>query len=130
MLAVLLRGDGWQVAYLGADTPLREAVSFAEQLGARIVCFSASTREHADRLTKALARERVPEQIEVLVGGRATSGLDVRAAVEALRRQSVSRPARAAWAVQRQHSCGLRPSPSTGGCSATTTRTWRCSAST
>jgi methanogenic corrinoid protein MtbC1 len=87
MLAVLLRGDGWQVAYLGADTPLREAVSFAEQLGARIVCFSASTREHADRLTKALARERVPEQIEVVVGGRATGGLDVRAAVEALRRR-------------------------------------------
>jgi methanogenic corrinoid protein MtbC1 len=87
MLAVLLRGDGWQVAYLGADTPLRDAVSFAEELDARIVCFSAATREHADRLARSLAHERVPEQIEVVVGGRATGGLDVRSAVRALRRR-------------------------------------------
>jgi methanogenic corrinoid protein MtbC1 len=85
MLAVLLRGDGWQVAYLGPDTPLREAVSFAEQLGARILCFSAATREPADRLAKALARERMPEHIEVVVGGRAAGGRDVREAVQALR---------------------------------------------
>jgi DNA-binding transcriptional MerR regulator len=35
MLAVLLRGDGWQVAYLGADTPLRDAIELAERLDRR-----------------------------------------------------------------------------------------------
>jgi methanogenic corrinoid protein MtbC1 len=85
MLAVLLRGDGWQVAFLGADTPLREAVSFADELGAAVVCFSASTPEQARGLAKALARERVPERLEILVGGRATDGPDVRTAVGALR---------------------------------------------
>ena len=31
MLAVLLRADGWQVAYLGADTPVLDAVALAER---------------------------------------------------------------------------------------------------
>jgi methanogenic corrinoid protein MtbC1 len=85
MLAVLLRGDGWQVAYLGADTPLRDAVSLAELLRASILCLSATTTEPAEKLAKALSRERLPGQLEVLVGGRATQGLDVRAAVDSLR---------------------------------------------
>jgi methanogenic corrinoid protein MtbC1 len=85
MLAVLLRGDGWQVAYLGADTPLHDAVSLAELLNADILCFSATTRDPAEKLAKALARERLPSELEVLVGGRATKGLDVRAAVDSLR---------------------------------------------
>src|SRR5213078_2548473 len=45
MLAVLLRADGWQVAYLGADTPVGDAVALAEESGARLLCFSATMRE-------------------------------------------------------------------------------------
>jgi methanogenic corrinoid protein MtbC1 len=85
MLAVLLRGDGWQVAYLGADTPLHEAVSFAERLSADLLCLSATTRDPAVSLAKALTRERIPRQLKVIVGGRATKGLDVSTAVDSLR---------------------------------------------
>jgi methanogenic corrinoid protein MtbC1 len=85
MLAVLLRGDGWQVAYLGPDTPLRDAVSLAERLSASILCFSAAMPEHAAGLSKALAREQVPKRLEVVLGGRATDGPDAHAAVETLR---------------------------------------------
>ena len=46
MLAVLLRADGWQVAYLGADTPSADAVALAERLGARR---SASARRRRGR---------------------------------------------------------------------------------
>ena len=85
MLAVLLRGDGWQVAYLGADTPLRDAIGLADRLGASALCFSAAIEKHAAALAKGLARERVPPQLEVLVGGRAADGPNAREAVAALR---------------------------------------------
>ena len=42
MLAVLLRADGWQVAYLGADTPLEDAFDLAERLRARALCLSVT----------------------------------------------------------------------------------------
>ena len=45
MFAVLLRADGWQVAYLGADTPVPEAVELARVIGASALCFSAGTSE-------------------------------------------------------------------------------------
>ena len=35
MLAILLRADGWQVAYLGADTPMADAAALAERIAAR-----------------------------------------------------------------------------------------------
>jgi methanogenic corrinoid protein MtbC1 len=85
MLAVLLRGDGWQVAYLGADTPLRDAIGLAERLDATALCFSAATEKPAATLEKALPRERMSPTLEVLVGGRATDGMDARSAVQALR---------------------------------------------
>jgi MerR family transcriptional regulator, light-induced transcriptional regulator len=85
MLAVLLRGDGWQVAYLGADTPLHDAIELAERLDASAICFSAATERPAAGLEKALGRERIPPALEVLVGGRATDGPDARSAVQALR---------------------------------------------
>jgi MerR family transcriptional regulator, light-induced transcriptional regulator len=85
MLAVLLRSDGWQVAYLGADTPVDDAVALAEQLQASVLCFSASTREQAESLERALA-ERAPLTIEILVGGRGTAESDVRSAIGRLRK--------------------------------------------
>ena len=85
MLAVLLRADGWQVAYLGADTPAREAVRLARGLGASVVAFSASREDAAARLATGLRRERVPEGVRVLVGGRASGSQTAAAAVAALR---------------------------------------------
>jgi len=70
MLAVLLRADGWQVAYLGADTPVGDAVALAEQSGARLLCFSATMAESAERVQDELDAPTLPEHLEIVVGGR------------------------------------------------------------
>jgi len=54
MLAVMLRGDGWRIEFLGADTPTASAISFAESAGASILCFSASRPESVHALRDAL----------------------------------------------------------------------------
>jgi len=70
MLAVLLRADGWQVAYLGADTPVGDAVALAERSGARLLCFSATMPESAERAQDELDAPTLPEHLEIVVGGR------------------------------------------------------------
>jgi methanogenic corrinoid protein MtbC1 len=85
MLSVLLRADGWQVAYLGADTPLADAVALAERLDASMLCLSATMPEHAASLERELAQLDLPTSIRVVVGGHATGGPDARAAVAGLR---------------------------------------------
>lgn len=74
MLAVLLRADGWNVAYLGPDMPAAEAVAFARDVGARAVCFSTGTTESAHALAWELTALELPPQLDVVVGGRGTSG--------------------------------------------------------
>lgn len=84
MLAALLRADGWQVAYLGADTPVADALELAERLGAAAVCFSATIAETGSALRRELDARPAP-RAAVLVGGQAASNDDARAAVEQLR---------------------------------------------
>ncbi len=71
MLAVLLRADGWQVAYLGADTPVTDAISLAGQVHARVVCFSATVASSAEILARELSASRPPEDVSILLGGAA-----------------------------------------------------------
>lgn len=73
MLAVLLRADGWQVAYLGADTPLADAFALAERLDARLVCLSAGLPDRLGELERELAATRVPPRVEIVAGGRAVT---------------------------------------------------------
>ncbi len=84
MFAVLLRAEGWQVAYLGADTPVADAVALARDLGASALCFSAGTPEGARDLEATL--EHVPSDATVLVGGRGTTRDDPNAIIASLRR--------------------------------------------
>ena len=95
MLAVLLRADGWQVAYLGADTPFGDAVALAHDLGARLMAVSATMPESVETLRRSLGRT-LPGDLAILVGGRAvahgtldggvqTVGADLRRAVVELR---------------------------------------------
>jgi methanogenic corrinoid protein MtbC1 len=42
MLAVLLQADGWSVAYLGAETPLEDALALARRVSARLLCLSTT----------------------------------------------------------------------------------------
>jgi methanogenic corrinoid protein MtbC1 len=69
MLGTLLRSDGWQVAYLGADAPLEEALELAETLDAELLCLSVTMREHAGKLK----RPRVPDGLALAIGGPAAS---------------------------------------------------------
>jgi len=86
MFAVLLRADGWQVAYLGADTPVLDAVELARTLGASALCFSAGTSQGARELEAALDHGVIPSQTTVIVGGRGTDSDDADAVVASLRR--------------------------------------------
>jgi DNA-binding transcriptional MerR regulator len=85
MLAVLMRADGWQVAYLGPDTPLGDAVALAERIAAGVLCFSAGSEGTAAGLAEELDRTPVPSTLQVLVGGRGTAGKSATDAVLALR---------------------------------------------
>ena len=84
MLAVLLRADGWQVACLGADTPVVDATALAADLHARLLCFSATMPDARAGLDAVAA----PDGGELLVGGRAVAGSerDLAAVVAGLRK--------------------------------------------
>lgn len=85
MLAVLLRSDGWRVAYLGADTPFADAVALADRLDATALCFSAASKQSADALDSELLTTPLPDSLNVIVGGRGTTKTDPREAVGRLR---------------------------------------------
>ena len=70
MLAVMLRADGWQVAYLGADTPLEDAFELAGRLDATVLCLSATMPETMATLKTALGRRA---KFDVVVGGAAAT---------------------------------------------------------
>ena len=86
MLAVMLRSDGWQVAYLGADTPFADAVALADRLDATALCFSAASKESARALDRELARTPPRGSLTVVVGGRGTKKTDARDTVAQLRK--------------------------------------------
>jgi methanogenic corrinoid protein MtbC1 len=73
MLAVMLRADGWRVEFLGADTPVDAAVAFADTIGARILCLSASRAESVDVLRNALPAVEHSEPMTIVVGGAAVT---------------------------------------------------------
>lgn len=72
-LAVLLRADGWQVAYLGADTPLAETFALAGGVGSQVVCLSASMADRFGELAGLLAGNGAPPGAEIVLGGRAAT---------------------------------------------------------
>jgi DNA-binding transcriptional MerR regulator len=69
MLAVLLRADGWHVEYLGQDTPVGEAVEYAEATGARMLCFTVSRPQALAALRAGLASLPHKPQPALVVGG-------------------------------------------------------------
>lgn len=73
MLAVMLRSDGWRVEFLGANTPVDDAVAFAATIGASILCFSASRSESVDELRATLPAVEPPGLMMIVVGGSAVT---------------------------------------------------------
>jgi methanogenic corrinoid protein MtbC1 len=78
MLAVLMRADGWEVAFLGADTPVDDALTLAERTGAQILCLSATMPESAELAARALRDRKLPKGLQVVLGGRAAAKNAVR----------------------------------------------------
>ena len=97
VLAALMRADGWNVAYLGADTPIADAVRFAARVSARLLCLSVALVEHSEDLRASVSNVEIPETITLVVGGAAASaelaarigavyvGPDLRAGIRQLR---------------------------------------------
>jgi methanogenic corrinoid protein MtbC1 len=73
MLAVALRADGWRVEYLGASTPVDQALDFARSLDAALVCLSTSRADTATALTDGLARRELDDGVTVAIGGPAAT---------------------------------------------------------
>lgn len=78
MLAVLMRADGWRAEYLGANTPVPDAVRYAEAVGARALCFSATRHATVDTLRAGLA-EAGETAVGLVVGGAAVTPDEARA---------------------------------------------------
>jgi methanogenic corrinoid protein MtbC1 len=72
MLATLLRADGWNVVYLGADTPLEDAARLADRLSATLLCLSVT-------MPCELPSEPIAGAgVKVVLGGRAATGAAAR----------------------------------------------------
>ena len=72
-LAVALRGDGWRVEYLGADTPADTAIAFAEQINATMLCFSAARSESVEALRTSLGALTRASTVPLVIGGAAVT---------------------------------------------------------
>jgi methanogenic corrinoid protein MtbC1 len=73
MLAIMMRADGWQVAYLGSDTPVEAASGLASEMGARLLCISTSLTDHLAPLGEQLTAAELPDETTLVLGGAAMS---------------------------------------------------------
>jgi MerR family transcriptional regulator, light-induced transcriptional regulator len=72
-VGIALRNDGWQITYVGADTPLADAIELAERVSARVLGLSVTGEKAALSLTRALAKAKRPAGLELLLGGAGAS---------------------------------------------------------
>jgi DNA-binding transcriptional MerR regulator len=72
-LAVALRNDGWQVVYVGADTPLEGAVELAHRVSAGFIGVSMTLPERAAALARSIRDARLPRGTALVVGGAAAT---------------------------------------------------------
>jgi len=89
-LGVLLQGAGWGIVYLGADTPLPEAVAIAIAQSASLLCVSASAAALATAAEPELDEISTVNGFRVLRGGRGFGGEPASAAVRSLGRVPVA----------------------------------------
>lgn len=71
MLAIMMRADGWQVAYLGSDTPVADAFTLASDVRARLLCISTTLADRLASLGDELAYAELSEQTTLVLGGAA-----------------------------------------------------------
>ena len=69
MVAIALRRDGWRVIYLGANTPLDDAVELARRHAARVLGISVVVKQNV----AGLARLPETDGLAVVIGGAAAT---------------------------------------------------------
>ena len=67
-LAAVLAADGWAIAYLGADTPIEEAISLAERRRANLIVAVCTIPEIGAATARNAAAQRVVDRQFVLAG--------------------------------------------------------------
>jgi methanogenic corrinoid protein MtbC1 len=72
-LAVALRNDGWQVVYVGADTPLEDAIDITARVAASFLGISVALPERGEELKSALGERSLPAGTQLVVGGAAAT---------------------------------------------------------
>lgn len=91
-LAVLLHGDGWEIVYLGADTPLEHAFELADSLAADLLGLSATMADTAAHAEPELERlEAAHPRLRVVRGGQAWNGGPAGELVERLHERPAAR---------------------------------------
>ena len=71
IVADLLALDGWEVDFLGANTPTADLVAFVGEREPQLVLLSVTTADHLGAATQAVSALReLPQLPKVLVGGR------------------------------------------------------------
>jgi methanogenic corrinoid protein MtbC1 len=68
-VAVLLQSDGWAIVYLGADTPLADAVAVASARDASLLCVSATMPAFAEAAAPGLDELSAEPGLTVVAGG-------------------------------------------------------------
>jgi methanogenic corrinoid protein MtbC1/DNA-binding XRE family transcriptional regulator len=72
LAAEILFTDGWDVDYLGANTPVKDLVGFSQQRGASVVVLSVLLNDNLDAAAKAIGNLKSSESPpHVIVGGAA-----------------------------------------------------------
>lgn len=76
MVADMLEMDGWDVSYLGANTPIQDMLSMLETVKPDILCLSVTMVFNLPRvqeLIQAVRKESTFDAIHIMVGGHAVS---------------------------------------------------------
>ena len=80
MVAVALSARGWQVAYLGPETPFADALALAARISATTLAVSVTMPESFAALVSELDGISRPRGLRVVVGGQGASPEQVEAA--------------------------------------------------
>ena len=73
MTAIALRRDGWQIVYLGCDTPVADALALAARISARLFAISIGVPEHGRALEVSFQGSERPPGLALVLGGAGAS---------------------------------------------------------
>jgi methanogenic corrinoid protein MtbC1/DNA-binding XRE family transcriptional regulator len=75
MLADFFLAEGWEVDYLGSNTPIQDLVEFIRRRRPEVIALSSSVKESLSNLEKSVeAIRKLPVQPGILIGGAAVNG--------------------------------------------------------